>query len=172
MVGMPQVTMGVHISPVQFRHKHLPELVRSILEEAGGAAARLERGGALIESVASEDPIGATTVIRGLPACGVRMSIDDFGTGCSSPSYLKRFKVGKLKIDQSFVRGETDDSDDQAIVTAIIHMARNLGMHTIAEGVTHRHRWNIFERRTATISKATGSAIRCFPINSRHSSQR
>jgi diguanylate cyclase (GGDEF)-like protein/PAS domain S-box-containing protein len=131
--GMQPITMAVNLSAVQFRQKNLSELVSGVLQASGVEARWLELE--LTESVASEDPIGAIAAIRGLHACGVRMSIDDFGTGYSSLSYLKQFKVYKLKIDQSFVRGVTEDPDDQAIVSAIVNMAKSLGMRTIAEGV-------------------------------------
>jgi len=131
--GMAPMTMAVNLSAVQFKQHHLSELVERILEEAGVAPHSLELE--LTESVASDDPVAAMAVMDSLHACGVRMSIDDFGTGYSSLSYLKRFKVYKLKIDQSFVHSLISNPEDRAIVTAIIAMARSLGLRTIAEGV-------------------------------------
>lgn len=131
--GLPPLTVAVNLSAVQFRHSHLPELVSTILEQEKLPPQYLELE--LTEGVAMDDPRGAIAVMNDLYARGVRMSIDDFGTGYSSLNYLKKFKVYKLKIDQSFVRDVTEDADDKAIVTAIINMARSLGFLTIAEGV-------------------------------------
>jgi diguanylate cyclase (GGDEF)-like protein/PAS domain S-box-containing protein len=131
--GLTPITMAVNLSSVQFRHADLPELVTSILQEAGLPAHLLELE--LTEGVAMTHPQRAIAVMDDLHRRGVRMSIDDFGTGYSSLSYLKRFQVYKLKIDQSFVRDIAVDPDDKAIVGAIISMASSLGLHTIAEGV-------------------------------------
>jgi EAL domain-containing protein (putative c-di-GMP-specific phosphodiesterase class I) len=118
---------------VQFRHPSLPDLVTSILNEAQLPAEHLELE--LTEGVAMYDPQGAIAVMDNLHERGIRMSIDDFGTGYSSLNYLKKFKVYKLKIDQSFVRDISTDLEDKAIVAAIISMAKSLGLQTIAEGV-------------------------------------
>jgi EAL domain-containing protein (putative c-di-GMP-specific phosphodiesterase class I) len=131
--GLAPMVMAVNLSAVQFRHPHLPELVTQILDEEKLAPQHLELE--LTEGVAMEDAPAAIAVMDRLHACGVRMSIDDFGTGYSSLSYLKRFKVYKLKIDQSFVRDIGEDPEDRAIVVAIISLAKGLGLQTIAEGV-------------------------------------
>jgi len=131
--GMAPMIIAVNLSAVQFRHPNLPEMVTQILDSVNLPAQYLELE--LTEGVAMHDPVGAIMMMDSLHERGIRMSIDDFGTGYSSLSYLKRFKVYKLKIDQSFVRDITDDPEDKAIVKAIISLAGSLGLQTIAEGV-------------------------------------
>jgi len=131
--GMAPMVVAVNLSALQFHHKNLPVMVTDILQESGLEPQYLELE--LTEGVAMDDPQLAVATMDDLHKRGVRMSIDDFGTGYSSLSYLKRFNVYKLKIDQSFVRNLSSDSEDKAIVTAIISMATSLGMQTIAEGV-------------------------------------
>lgn len=131
--GQSPIIIAVNLSPVQFRHAHLPELVMQILQEANLPPQHIELE--LTESMAMDAPLEAIAVMDELYARGIRMSIDDFGTGYSSLSYLKKFKVNKLKIDQSFVRDISDDPESRAIVTAIITLASSMGFQTIAEGV-------------------------------------
>jgi len=131
--GWPDFVMAVNLSAVQFRHPDLFQRITTILGEVDLPASALELE--LTEAMAMGDPQGAMAVMDQLHRYGIRLSIDDFGTGYSSLSYLKRFKVYKLKIDQSFVRDIGTDPEDKAIVTAIINMASSLGMRTIAEGV-------------------------------------
>ncbi|MDD4906472.1 MAG: EAL domain-containing protein, partial [Methylobacter tundripaludum] len=131
--GFGPLIMAVNLSAVQFRHPDLPELITRILDEEGLPHEYLELE--LTEGVAMHNPQGVIAVMNNLHERGVRMSIDDFGTGYSSLSYLKKFKVYKLKIDQSFVRDISTDPEDKAIVSAIISLAKGLGLKTIAEGV-------------------------------------
>jgi len=133
LADLTDLQMAVNLSAVQFRHPNLPELVTQVLQDAGLPPQCLELE--LTEGVAMHNPLAAIDIMNHLHDRGVRMSIDDFGTGYSSLSYLRRFQIGKLKIDQSFVRDLTDEPDDKAIVVAVIALAHSLGFTTIAEGV-------------------------------------
>jgi predicted signal transduction protein with EAL and GGDEF domain len=131
--GLEPLILAVNLSSLQFRQPNLPELIGQILEQARLPPRYLELE--LTERVAMTDLSGATAVVSHLHQLGVRISIDDFGTGYSSLSYLKRVPAYKLKIDQSFIRGVTEDPDDRGIVCGVINLAGNLGLRTIAEGV-------------------------------------
>jgi EAL domain-containing protein (putative c-di-GMP-specific phosphodiesterase class I) len=89
----------------------------------------------LTESILIKDTDHVLQTVRRLKNLGLKLSIDDFGTGYSSLAYLKKFAVDKIKIDQSFVRDLANDSENTAIVKAIIQMAHSLNLKTIAEGV-------------------------------------
>ena len=131
--GLLLVPVAVNLSALQFHQPDLYDFVQAILQQHDLSPAWLELE--LTESIAMEDSGFALDQISKLHAMGLALSIDDFGTGYSSLSYLKRYKIDKLKIDQSFVRELDMDGDDGAIVQAIIHMAHGLGFKTIAEGV-------------------------------------
>jgi predicted signal transduction protein with EAL and GGDEF domain len=87
------------------------------------------------ENTVMADPLRALDVLTRLRALGLRLSLDDFGTGHSSLAYLKRFPLDEVKIDRSFVLGMTDDENDAVIVRSTIDLARNLGLDVVAEGV-------------------------------------
>jgi diguanylate cyclase (GGDEF)-like protein/PAS domain S-box-containing protein len=131
--GRPALPIAVNLSPRQFRHKDLVAGVRAILAETGQPAQLLELE--LTETALAHDTDEACARLEELAAMGVRLSIDDFGTGYSSLVSLKRFPVGKLKIDRSFVRDLCVDRNDAAIVAATIGLARGLELDIIAEGV-------------------------------------
>ncbi len=131
--GLPEIIVAINISALQFHQQNLVERISQIVEEAGVSPGNIEIE--LTEAVALKDPEVAGKTIDALSQQGFKVSIDDFGTGYSSMSYLKKFAVNKLKIDQSFIKDIVTDIDDQAIVTAIIQMAHSLHKTTIAEGV-------------------------------------
>ena len=131
--GLPDLTMSVNLSALQFRRAGLIETVAGALARSGLPPHLLELE--LTESILLQDVENTLDTVRQLKALGIRLAIDDFGTGYSSLSYLKRFAVDRLKIDQSFVRDISTDPDDAAIVSAIIQLARSLRLGIIAEGV-------------------------------------
>ena len=131
--GLMLPAVSVNLSAIQFRRGQVETSVREALQASGLEPARLELE--LTESILLQNAESVLASVRGLKQLGVQLSIDDFGTGYSSLSYLKRFAIDRLKIDQSFVRDLATDSDDEAIVRAIIQMAHSLNLRTIAEGV-------------------------------------
>ena len=131
--GLGPITVAVNISARQFRQPGLAGQVEALLRETGLDARWLELE--LTESLVMDDAEQGIAILRELKAMGVLLAIDDFGTGYSSLSYLKRFPVDHLKVDQSFVRGITSDSDDAAIVNAVILLGKSLGLRVVAEGV-------------------------------------
>jgi len=131
--GLEPLRVSVNLSGHQFREKRLVGLVGDALQEADLEPGRLELE--ITESVAMEHAEQTVRTLHELKAMGVRVSIDDFGTGYSSLSYLKRFPIDSLKVDRSFIKDITIDSDDAAITRAIIAMAKSLRLEVVAEGV-------------------------------------
>jgi diguanylate cyclase (GGDEF)-like protein/PAS domain S-box-containing protein len=132
-MGLPPVRVGVNLSPVQFRKRRMPLLIAQILGETGLDPSRLDLE--LTESIVVGDFDAVAQDLQQLLDLGVHISIDDFGTGYSSLSYVKKFPVDRLKIDQSFVRNLTSDSNDEAIIRAIITLGHSLNLDVVAEGV-------------------------------------
>jgi diguanylate cyclase (GGDEF)-like protein len=131
--GLKPLHVAVNLSARQFRVEHLNQSVAQILSDTGLDPRYLELE--LTESMLMENIETTIIKLQQLKDLGLHISIDDFGTGYSSLNYLKRFPIDGLKIDQSFVRDITTNSDDATIVTAIIAMAHNLKLKVIAEGV-------------------------------------
>ena len=134
----PEVRMSVNLSSCQFRQKDLLDVITEALEHSGLEPSKLELE--LTESAIMQDTERAVLMLEQLREMDIRIAIDDFGTGYSSLAYLKRFPLNVLKIDQSFIKDITVNPQDAAITTAIIALARSLGLEVIAEGVeTHEH---------------------------------
>jgi diguanylate cyclase (GGDEF)-like protein/PAS domain S-box-containing protein len=142
--GFRHLSLAVNLSVTQLQQPDLLSRVESILEDTGLEARLLELE--ITESSAMQSPETSIRTLYDLKKLGVRISLDDFGTGHSSLSYLKRFPIDTLKIDQSFVRDITSDPDTAAIVTAIIAMAHSLRLKVIAEGVEFSEQANFLKR--------------------------
>ena len=127
------LTIAVNISPVQFHHGDLPRLVHSILLETGLTPARLELE--ITEGVLMDDFSRAVSILRKLKSLGVRIAMDDFGSGYSSLSYLHSFPFDKIKIDRSFIGDLEHNHHSMAIVRAIITLGHSLDVPVLAEGV-------------------------------------
>ncbi|MDX1604919.1 MAG: PAS domain S-box protein [Candidatus Competibacterales bacterium] len=131
--GYSPLHLAVNVSSIQFREPGLPELVAEVMEQHGLAQGSLTLE--LTESILMDGRDVVDIPMQEIRKQGVGYSLDDFGTGFSSLSYLKRFPFDTVKIDSSFVRDCPEDRNDVHLVTAIIQMAHSLNLRVIAEGV-------------------------------------
>lgn len=131
--GYEHITASINLSPKQFHHPDITNVISKALAESGLNAKYLEIE--ITEKTIMDDAQEAAKILNAIKATGVQISIDHFGTGYTSISYLKQFPINILKIDQSFTKGIPNTPNDLAIISAIIALAHNLGLEVIAEGV-------------------------------------
>lgn len=131
--GHKKIRVTVNISGLQFKQKSFVKTIQHALNSSHLDPHYLELE--LTESILMDTTDQAIALLTELKSIGVQISIDDFGTGFSSLNYLNRFPIDILKIDKSFIRDISFDSNDNAIITAIISLAHNLNLQVIAEGV-------------------------------------
>jgi len=128
-----RLLMSINVSALQFQQPDFVDSVAQALAEVGLDPQWLELE--MTESILIQDAQEALHRLQALARLGVKLAIDDFGTGYSSLAYLKRFPIGRLKIDRSFIQGLPSDESDAGIVRAIANMARALHLELIAEGI-------------------------------------
>jgi diguanylate cyclase (GGDEF)-like protein/PAS domain S-box-containing protein len=141
--GFP-VVVAVNLSQVQFIHHHLLRYVDDALAASGLEPRFLDLE--ITEGMIMNGDDGTIATVSALRRRGVQLTVDDFGTGCSSLSTLRRYQLSKLKIDRSFVDDITKDPDDAAIIPAIIAVARSLKLRVIAEGVETREQLRFLQQ--------------------------
>jgi diguanylate cyclase (GGDEF)-like protein/PAS domain S-box-containing protein len=142
--GLGIVPVAVNVSAVEFRSAGFLEGLTSLLAETGLNAEALELE--LTERVLMQDTEAISGSVRTLTALGVRLTLDDFGTGLSNLSYLKLFPISTLKIDASFVKDLSTKESDRTLVAAIIGLGKTLGQTVIAEGIETEDQLDVLRR--------------------------
>jgi diguanylate cyclase (GGDEF)-like protein/PAS domain S-box-containing protein len=143
--GLPPVRVAVNISPQQFYRDDIVATVADVLRETGIDPRWLELE--LTETLTLDDTETTIQIMSDLKQLGVSLSLDDFGTGWSSLSYLRRFKLDRIKIDQSFLRDIASQPAAEALVRTIISLGRNLGLTCVAEGVETRQQLQYLQKQ-------------------------
>jgi len=149
--GADGLFVSVNVSPRQLRNGDLSEQVAQALAETGLDPSRLHVE--LTETAVIGDEIRASTLLGRLRSTGVKVWLDDFGTGFSGLSHLRRVPVDGVKIDRSFVADVLRDPDDLALTTAIIAMAHSLGITVVAEGVEKEGQYDILRERGCDLAQ-------------------
>jgi EAL domain-containing protein (putative c-di-GMP-specific phosphodiesterase class I) len=132
-----ELYVAVNLSPLQVRDSTIVDMVRSALAASGVAPSRLVLE--ITEGVLIDNPDEMVRRINDLHDLGVRVALDDFGSGYSNLGYLQRFPLDKLKIDKSFVAALGRSSNGGVIIQAIVALARALGLSVLVEGVETEH---------------------------------
>lgn len=148
--GQPMF-VSVNVSPRQLRSGDLPHLVEDVLRDTGMAPERLHVE--LTETAVIGDEAHASALLARLRASGVKVWLDDFGTGFSGLSHLRRVPVDGVKIDRSFVADILRDPDDLALTSAIIAMAHSLGITVVAEGVEKEGHFDLLRERGCDLAQ-------------------
>ncbi len=146
-----EVFVSVNVSPRQLQSGDLPRQVADILRETGLAAQQLHLE--LTETAVIGDESHASALLTQLRGSGVKVWLDDFGTGFSGLSHLRRVPVDGVKIDRSFIADVLRDPDDLALTTAIIAMAHSLGITVVAEGVEKEGQYAILRERGCDLAQ-------------------
>ena len=131
--GFSPISISVNLSAIQFQQQALIKSLNNTLKKSGLLPKYLDLE--ITESSAIQDPEFAITMLKELKKSGIQLSMDDFGTGYSSLALLNRLPIDRLKIDRSFISNIVNDNEKQAIVAAIIAMAKSLRLKVVAEGV-------------------------------------
>lgn len=149
--GVPVVPVAVNWSAIQLQRQSVVEVVQRILSETGMQPSLLSLE--ITEGALMRDARQHAAALQVLRDAGVRIQIDDFGTGYSSLSYLRELPIDTLKIDRSFINHVDENPADQAIVSAILAMARSLGLRVVAEGVETAAQLDVLNRHGCEVAQ-------------------
>jgi EAL domain-containing protein (putative c-di-GMP-specific phosphodiesterase class I) len=143
--GISPIRVTVNVSAQQFYRGNIARTVERVLHETGMEPEWLELE--LTESLTLDDSETTLNIMQKLKRTGVSLSLDDFGTGWSSLSYLRKFPLDRIKIDRSFMRDVIADPAAEAIVKSILSLGRNLGLDCVAEGVETRQQFDYLQKQ-------------------------
>jgi EAL domain-containing protein (putative c-di-GMP-specific phosphodiesterase class I) len=142
--GLPHLRMAVNLSPRQLSQDSLIQVVREALHRSGMDPGRLDIE--IREDMVLRNPERAIRLLALLKEVGVRLVVDDYGTGYSSLNYLKRLPIDAVKIDRTLIRELPRDTDSAALSRAVVAMAHSLGISVTAEGVETREQWEFLHQ--------------------------
>lgn len=149
--GVPVVPVAVNVSAIQLQSQHMWKLVRRILRETGMQPQHLALE--ITESALMKDAQGKIKHLHGLRRDGIAIELDDFGTGYSSLSHIKQLPIDTIKIDRSFIHQIDRNPQDEAIVKAILTMARSLNLKVVAEGVETETQLDILRQQGCEVAQ-------------------